>query len=142
MQTLSSQIDINATPEKVWAILTNFEEYPLWNDFVVKIQGELLEGSQLKVSLKAKNQEQHFDPEVIKVQAPRKFEWKGQLPWGAFVGHHCFEIVEISTDQVRFLHQEHFSGWLSWLILALIGKQTLRGFERMNLALKQRAEST
>lgn len=142
MKTLRSQININASPEKVWAILTNFQEYPQWNDFIVHIEGELKEGSQLQVKIKPKDQEQHFTPLVVKSHPPQNFEWKGKLPWGAFNGHHCFKIEEIAQEQVRFIHQEHFSGWLSRPILALIGKQTLLGFERMNLALKQRAESS
>lgn len=141
VKTLYSEITIQAAADKVWTILTNFEEYPQWNDFVVKIQGEPLEGSNLQVTIKSKNQEQHFEPEVVKAQAPRSFEWRGKLPWGAFNGHHCFEIEEIGHEQVRFIHQEHFSGWLSRPLLAMIGKQTLQGFERMNLALKQRAET-
>ncbi|RYZ45415.1 MAG: SRPBCC domain-containing protein, partial [Chitinophagaceae bacterium] len=32
---IKTEIVINASKEKVWAILTNFSQYPQWNPFIV-----------------------------------------------------------------------------------------------------------
>lgn len=36
---LYTEITIKATPEKVWAVLTDFSAYPSWNPFVKSIKG-------------------------------------------------------------------------------------------------------
>jgi uncharacterized protein YndB with AHSA1/START domain len=36
---INTEILINATPKKVWSILTNFAEYPNWNPFIKSIKG-------------------------------------------------------------------------------------------------------
>jgi len=49
MRRVSSEIDIAASPERVWAILTNLEDYPRWNPFIPGIEGELSPGSSIRV---------------------------------------------------------------------------------------------
>ena len=34
---IKTEILINATPEKVWSILTSFDNYPNWNPFIKSI---------------------------------------------------------------------------------------------------------
>lgn len=41
---IKTEILIHATPAKVWAILTNFEDYPNWNPFIKSIQGAVKVG--------------------------------------------------------------------------------------------------
>ena len=49
-----SSIDINASPEKVWALVDKLEEWPQWMPSIKKIervsQGPLAAGSQLSVT--------------------------------------------------------------------------------------------
>ena len=40
MKKISTQIQIDATAEKVWLVLMTFENYPDWNPFVRKIEGQ------------------------------------------------------------------------------------------------------
>ena len=48
---LRTEIAIDAPPERVWAVLTDFERYGEWNPFVPSLQGELSGGSRLRVRL-------------------------------------------------------------------------------------------
>lgn len=34
MKELFTEIEIKATPESVWQLLTDFEKYPEWNPFI------------------------------------------------------------------------------------------------------------
>ena len=49
---IKTQITINQTPEKVWSILTNFNDYGRWNPFIVSITGKPLVGNILVVVMK------------------------------------------------------------------------------------------
>ncbi len=140
MPTLATQITIDTPAETVWKVLTDFPAYPQWNDFIIKIEGTADLNNQLEVHIQTSTGIQKVLPQVVKNVVNHQFEWIGKLPLGAFQGHHCFEIIPQGPQQVLFIHQEHFSGWMSRLLLALIGKQTKAGFERMNQALKAEAE--
>lgn len=48
---IKTEILINATPEKVWSILTSFDNYPNWNPFIKSIKGEAKVGNKIKVCM-------------------------------------------------------------------------------------------
>ncbi len=45
--TLEASIQINATPERVWAVLTDQAAYPGWNPFIVSSAGRIQVGATL-----------------------------------------------------------------------------------------------
>jgi uncharacterized protein YndB with AHSA1/START domain len=51
MKELHSEIVIDASPERVWDVLTDFATYPQWNPFIRRISGELGVGGRLEVRL-------------------------------------------------------------------------------------------
>ena len=51
MKELHSQIEINASAERVWQLLTDFASYPQWNPFIRRISGEPTTGERLQVRL-------------------------------------------------------------------------------------------
>jgi hypothetical protein len=140
MQTLHTDIIINASAEKVWSILMDFEKYPEWNPFILSIAGKQQVGEELRVVLKNGDGTSVFKPKVVTLEKNTAFEWLGKLPLGIFTGQHQFRIVKIVDGQVRFMHSEQFSGLLAGMIMKKIGEQTKKGFEGMNEALKKRAE--
>ncbi|WP_367221222.1 SRPBCC family protein [Marinilabilia sp.] len=42
---------INSSPKKVWAILTDFENFPFWNPFITSIKGEVVPGKKKSVRI-------------------------------------------------------------------------------------------
>ncbi len=46
---ISATIDIAATPERVWAVLTDFASYPAWNPVFCEVSGELAVGKQITI---------------------------------------------------------------------------------------------
>jgi uncharacterized protein YndB with AHSA1/START domain len=51
MRTLTTTIDLNATPERVWNILTATQDYPQWNPFIRRLDGPLTPGSKLTMRI-------------------------------------------------------------------------------------------
>ncbi len=39
MSELNSEIEIGASPERVWQLLTDFDRSPAWNPFIRSISG-------------------------------------------------------------------------------------------------------
>ena len=51
MKELHSEIEIDASAELIWSILTDFASYSEWNPFVREISGEPKVGERLEVRL-------------------------------------------------------------------------------------------
>ena len=138
MKEISTEIEIDASAELVWQVLTDFSTFPDWNPFVKSLEGEVREGERIKVRLKGMT----FRPTVLKFEPNSEFRWLGHLVIpGIFDGEHYFRVEQSEADPVRFVQGERFTGVLVPL-MSLVGlfKSTLEGFDEMNRALKERAE--
>lgn len=143
VKSLKTEIIINAPVAKVWQVLTNFEAYPEWNPFIIKIIGNLEIGHKLEAIIQAEGQSaMTFKPTVLKVEEEKEFRWLGHLfIRGLFDGEHYFELEALGPQQTKLIHGENFSGILVGLLLKRIGDGTLAGFKAMNKALKERVET-
>jgi hypothetical protein len=141
-QSIRTEIIINASKEKVWEVLTDFDKYSQWNPFIIDIQGKAVAGGRLRNTMLNGNSKMVFKPQVLRVEEYYYFDWLGNLMFKSlFEGHHRFEIEELSPSQVKLNHGESFSGILSGIILKKIGDDTRQSFIKMNQALKQVAEA-
>ncbi len=141
MKTLETEIIIEAASEKVWQVLTDFENHPKWNPFIRSISGGNKEGEKLIVSLKLpEGKGMTFHPRILKFEPGKEFRWKGKLGLpGIFDGEHYFILEEISAKRTRFIHGEKFSGLLVPLMGNILEK-TKDGFMLMNKSLKKECE--
>lgn len=139
---LHTEIEIDATPEAVWEVLTDLDAYADWNPFVVSSSGTVGEGEKLTNRLQPPGgKAMTFKPTVTEVRPERVFEWLGRLGVpGVFDGRHRFELVPTETG-TKLVHSEHFRGVLVRFMKKSLDSQTRAGFEAMNDALKARAEA-
>lgn len=144
MKEIFSEIAINATDEKVWGILTDFNAFPEWNPFIRTIEGKLEVGTKFKAFLQLPGSKgMTFRPKCLKVEQNKELWWIGHLivP-GLFDGEHRFIIEPVDENNVRFIQKELFRGILTPIIMKRIDDKTQQGFEMMNRALKERAETS
>lgn len=139
---INTEIRINSTPEKVWQVLTNFENYPNWNPFIRSISGEKIVGEKLATEILPPNRKlMKFKPVVLTFNSNKELRWLGSGPIkGIFDGEHYFKIIEQQDGSVKFEHGERFSGILVGLMPKLL-IDTKLGFEQMNEALKNECEN-
>ncbi len=140
---IETDIDINASAEKVWEVLTDLSSYPQWNPFILEISGKLSVGEKLRVVIRPEGgREMTFKPIVKAADATRELRWLGRLFFsGLFDGEHYFRIEPKGDAAVRFVHGENFDGILVRLFAKSLDKGTAAGFRAMNKAIKERAES-
>ena len=141
MQHIETEILINAQPEKVWAVLTDFEKYSTWNPFIKSIEGEKAVGNKLKVLIQPPNGGgMTFKPVVLAYDVNKEFRWRGKLGIsGIFDGEHYFRLIDMGESTTKFIHGEKFSGILVPLMGGTLSK-TREGFQLMNEALKRECE--
>jgi hypothetical protein len=141
MRELRTEIEIDATPERVWQVLTNFDAYREWNPFIRSIEGEPEVGSRLSVRIEPPGARgMTFKPTVRAVDPARELRWLGHLfvP-GLFDGEHRLALEPLGGGRSRFVQSERFNGLLIGLFTKTLAATEL-GFEQMNQALKRRAE--
>lgn len=138
---IKTEILINATPEKVWQVLTSFEKYPSWNPFIISIKGEKTVGGKLNTQIQPPNGKvMRFTPVVLAFEPNKELRWLGNLlTKGIFDGEHYFKVIKQENGSTKFIHGEKFSGFLVGLMPKALNNTRL-GFEQMNEAIKKECE--
>jgi hypothetical protein len=139
---LRAEIEIDAPADRVWHILTHFGAYPEWNPFIRRIGGTAAPGQKLEVRFEPPDSRGvTLRPTVLTVSPQRELAWLGHLGVPKlFDGEHHFVLESLETGRTRLVQREVFGG----LFVPLFGgvlRNTERGFELMNRALKARAEN-
>jgi carbon monoxide dehydrogenase subunit G len=140
MADFSITIDIQAPPDRVWAILSDVERWHEWTPSVTSVQ--LLDPAPLAMGSRARIVQPKLRPAVWQVTeidpAARTFAWITRAPGVQVVGRHG--VVPEGAGRKGSLTL-HFSGFLAPLIARLY-----RGLNERYLAmeangLKQRSEA-
>jgi hypothetical protein len=141
-RVLQSAVDIHSTPERVWVLLTDFDSFPEWNPFITRATGRVAIGERITVHLRLFGRGgMTLRPRIIKLEPNRELEWLARmgLP-GIFDVRRIFKL-EPMDRQVRFHQSEICTGVLTDLLFAVgMGERILKGYERLNVAIKARAE--
>ncbi len=135
-RSIRTEIVIQASPDAVWNVLTDFPSHSGWDPFLSKIDGKPVVGERLAVRFQ---NGMTMRPVVTRAERPRVFEWFGKLLFGGlFDGRHRFELIDEGCA-TRLVQSEQFSGMLVPLVKKLLA-DTERQFTALNAALKQRVE--
>lgn len=143
MKELRTEIEIQASPEKVWQVLTDLDRYPEWNPFIHHAIGKAGVGGKVDITFKSGSKEMTLRCTVIKAEPNKELRWRYHvgLPF-LFQGEHSFVIEPVGENRVRFIDREVFTGLLVPLQAKDIDTNSRHGFEKMDQALKERAESS
>jgi hypothetical protein len=141
MKTIRVVTDIAAPAQTVWAELSAVATFVEWNPFITSVQGDLVEGSRLKVRIAPPGgRSMTFRPTVTVVEEGKRLEWLGRLVLsGAFDGRHSFLVEDLGDGVTRLTQAEEFSGVLVPFTRTIL-ERTRAGFEAMNEVLRLRAE--
>jgi hypothetical protein len=143
VKELYTEIEINASPERVWDVLTDFGRFGEWNPFIKSVEGKPAAGSRLRIRIQPPGgREMTFRPKILRCEPGQELRWLGRkLVRGVFEGQHTFKIEPIDAKHVRFIQRERFKGLLVPFVSRSLDSETKRGFNEMNRALKARAEA-
>lgn len=139
-RTIQAEVIIDATASQVWQVLTDFEAYPQWNPFILRVTGAARPGAQLMIELNSGGRSTTFRPTILVVRPERELRWIGRLfiP-GLFDGEHTFVIEPQGEGRVRFVQSETFRGILVPFSGAILSDAE-QSFREMNQALLKQAE--
>ena len=139
-------VDIDATPERVWQVLTDVPAYPQWNPFITRTARTSAVAGRVSVSLPPLNAlvRPTFRPKVLEVTPCRRLRFRLRLARLGLPGlldtEHMLTIAPNDDGGVRLWHQVRFRGILVPLMTRSLNRQNGPSFEAMNAALKARIE--
>ena len=139
MKEFSATTTIEASPDTVWAILTDAPGYPEWDPGVDRIEGTIAAGEKITAYTKL-SPGRAFPVTVTEFVPGQRMTWSGGMPLGLFKGERTFTLTPRSNGPIEFTVREVFSGPL----LPLIGRSLPNMsavFEQFVAGLKNQAES-
>ncbi|MET0135548.1 MAG: SRPBCC domain-containing protein [Kibdelosporangium sp.] len=142
MRTIDTTITIAAPPGTVWDVLVDFGSYHEWNPFIRKGAGDPVAGTRLTLDIQPPGDKLMTHHPIIQVAEPgRHLQWLGVFKTPLLLAARHEFVLEAEGDGTKLRQREYFSG-IAVLFLARTLRRTEEGFHALNLALKQRAESS
>ena len=132
-----AEVDIQASPGLVWAILTDFSAYPIWNPYIYPARGEARPGEHLEITLHRGRSSETFEATVLTAQPNRELSWSGRMI--GFERIQTFTIQKVGPRRVRLISRELFRGFLV-LTHGQVANDAQHGLEMMGRALRDVAE--
>lgn len=138
---LRTSIEVDATPDQVWTVLTDRASYPEWNPFIVSSTGDLTTGAKITNVLRdTTGAETTFTPKLLAVEPGRELRWIGKVGFGGiFDGEHSFRIEALPGGRSRLIQQETFRGAAVPVAAGWLNGKIKPQFTAMNQALATRA---
>lgn len=138
MKSYDASSTIQASPETIWAILTDAPAYSDWDSGVEKVEGRIAPGEKLKVTSKA-NPGRAFPLRVTEFEPGQRMTWTGGMPLGLFKGVRTFTLSPQGSGTTFNMREEYTGPLLPmiWRSMPDLGPS----FDQFANGLKQRAES-
>jgi hypothetical protein len=142
LKEIKTEIEIMASPELAWQVLTDFQNFAKWNPIIIQIKGEPKVGTKVEIHLRIKGgRTRIYKPTITKVEPNHELRWFGKSFFpGIFDGERIFTIKPIGTNNMRFFHNQIFSGLGTYLPLNRLEADVTQTLNEMNVAFKKQVE--
>ena len=138
MKEFRTSIEINASRDRVWTVMSDVERWPEWTASVTSV--ERLDEGPLRIGSRAQVRQPKLPPgrfEVTALEDRRGFDWETRSPGLRGIGRHW---IEPTSSGCRVSLGVEFRGLLSPVIGRLYGGLTQRYIEMEAAGLKRRSE--
>lgn len=133
-------VEIKASAAQVWAVLTNFPAYPIWNPFIYPVKGDLQVGNKMEITIHPGARSITYEATVVAARPDRELAWFARsLSPGVFDTTLRFTIEPIQANRVRLVARETHRGFASILEATLV-KDVQSGLDAMTKAARNRVE--
>ena len=140
-RTVHTEIVIDAPPEAVWAVLTDWGQLDQWSPSIRGMEGDIRDGGQVVVDYvhPGNGKTLVLDHTLIYIEGQR-FGWSDPMI-GRVRDHHLFTVEALPDGRTRFTQDDEIKGGL---LARLIGpgfsELMLSSYQAFNTALKTRVE--
>jgi len=134
-QSVRTEIEIAATPERVWEVLTDLAAYPDWNPVMRWLKGDARLGGAIRFRIEIGGLPPlTLAAKICAYEPQRELAWRGGPP-SVFSGMHYLRLTPLEGGRTRLVHGEDFRGVLvRGLFRRWVMPRIVRSYDEMNRA--------
>jgi hypothetical protein len=140
MLAFEASSTIAATPDQVWGVLVQGDQWANWDSGVASVDGTIAPGGKIKIQSKVAPG-RTFPVKVTRFDGPASLEFTGGMPFGLFKGVRTYTLAAAPDGGTLFTMREEYTGPMA----ASIGKSIPDlnpSFRQFASGLKARVESS
>jgi hypothetical protein len=136
-KSVHHEIEINASPQKVWSVLADTDSYDSWNPVMKLLEGEIKEGNKVRYLFTQDAENSMEILSMVKKIVPNKLlNQGGGLPFVMSFDHQY--ILQSSGNGTKLTIHEDYSGiGVTFWNPAPVGE----AYVRLSEAIKKRSEA-
>jgi len=137
-----TEIEINASPQEVWTVLTDWDKLKEWSSSFIGIStNKLIKGEKFVSYFKNPLTGGIMELEHVcsDYEEGQKFGWSGDIV-AKLQDHHIYSLEPIENGNTLFKQEDGLHGPHSKFMNFLIEHQMLKMYKKFNQELKQRVE--
>jgi S-(hydroxymethyl)glutathione synthase len=139
MKSIKTSIRIDASPQTVWSVMDNLQQYPEWNKLTSVLSGRTTVGSVVRGTMTRPGVPAvPIGPTINVLVGAREFRWLTDVP--GFRAEHYFLLRPTQDGGTELTHAEDFDGSALAERWAGIEASSPPAFDQMNRDLRARAE--
>ena len=136
---ISATIEIAASPQQVWAVLTNLASYPDWNPVFREASGQVTPGNRITIT-STQPETGHtmtVKVKVLSAEPATELRWASSV-LGIMNSEHSF-ILSPTSDGTQLVQTQTYRGLFTRFPPKTVSR-IQASFEAINEAIRQRAE--
>ncbi len=138
---IDDSVEIAASAEVVWKVLTDFDNYGEWNPFVAACKTTLEPGSPIDMQVHLGPRERAQREWIRSCTPGVEFSYAMKpVPLGALHSLRSHTLTALTPTTTRYTSHFELGGWLRGAVTTPMGAALHSGFAGMTAALKTRAE--
>jgi len=142
-QTIATEIEIDAAPEKVWEIISDVDKWHEWSPTINASEGQAEVGSTVAITMMSKEAGKDgpkYSPKIIQMDKPSYFHWRAHMMAGFIFTNDKIIELEKTEAGTKVIHKETFKGLMAAAMKGQMKKGVPPMLNMMNEALKDLAE--
>jgi hypothetical protein len=142
MKEINTEIRILSTPNKIWNILIDLENWNKWNPIVNNIKGKLNIGEELTITMSDSkgNNAKKYNATISELTTNKRFSFIAtMMAKFMFSAERIIEIKQTEKETV-FIQREIYTGIMVFLFWKKLSTDAIGMLNTMNQALKKEVE--
>jgi len=129
-----TEIDIPASPDKVWQVLVDVERYPEWNPVFTVLEGKLDQGNKITYQVQESEEKSAKIAAKVTSYIPQKLLNQTGGYWGILTFDHTYLLEPMENETRVIIHEDYTGVWVNFWNPSNVEEQ----YKKLAVSLKNR----